>query len=58
MINKDLAMMNHTLEKSKGSLGVEEPYVMKKGKWMFNLKNQAYYEESYALSVNLYLIKK
>jgi hypothetical protein len=21
--------------------------VMKKGKWMFNLRNQAYYEESY-----------
>jgi hypothetical protein len=29
------------------SLGVEEPYVMEKGKWMFNLWNQAYYEESY-----------
>jgi hypothetical protein len=31
------------------SLGVDEPYVMKKGKWMFNLRNQAYYEESYII---------
>jgi hypothetical protein len=29
------------------SLDVEEPYVMEKGKWMFNLRNQAYYKESY-----------
>jgi hypothetical protein len=29
------------------SLGVEEPHVVEKDKWMFNLKNQAYYEESY-----------
>jgi hypothetical protein len=29
------------------SLDVEEPYVMKKGKWMFNLKNQAIHEESH-----------
>jgi hypothetical protein len=28
------------------SLGIEEPYVMEKGKWMFNLKNQAIHEES------------
>jgi hypothetical protein len=29
------------------SLGIEEPYVMEKGKWMFNPRHQAYYEESY-----------
>jgi hypothetical protein len=29
------------------SLGTEELYVMEKGKWMFNLKNQAIYEESH-----------
>jgi hypothetical protein len=29
------------------SPGTEEPYVMKKGKWMFNMRNQAYYEELY-----------
>jgi hypothetical protein len=33
--------------RASGSLGIEEPYVMEKGKWMFNPKNQAYYEESY-----------
>jgi hypothetical protein len=33
--------------RASGSLDVEEPYVIKKGKWMFNLRNQAYYEESY-----------
>jgi hypothetical protein len=36
----------HWRRASKG-LGVEEPYVIEKGKWMFNLRNQAYYEESY-----------
>jgi hypothetical protein len=30
-----------------GSLDVKELYVMEKGKWMFNSRNQAYYEESY-----------
>jgi hypothetical protein len=30
-----------------GSLGVEKPYVMENGKWMFNPSNQAYYEKSY-----------
>jgi hypothetical protein len=29
------------------SLDIEEPYVMEKGKWMFNPRNQSYYEESY-----------
>jgi hypothetical protein len=33
--------------RASGSLGVKEPYVMEKGKWMFNLRNQAYYEEFY-----------
>jgi hypothetical protein len=33
--------------RANGSLGVEEPYVMKKSEWMFNPRNQAYYEESY-----------
>jgi hypothetical protein len=33
--------------RASGSLSVEEPYVMKKGKWMFNPKNQANYEESH-----------
>jgi hypothetical protein len=28
------------------SLGVEEPYVIEKGKWMFNPNNQAIHEES------------
>jgi hypothetical protein len=28
------------------SLGVEELYVMEKGKWMFNLRNQTIHEES------------
>jgi hypothetical protein len=32
-----------------GSLGVKEPYMMEKGKRMFNPKNQAYYEESYII---------
>jgi hypothetical protein len=26
--------------------------MMEKGKWMFNLKNQAYYEESYITKCN------
>jgi hypothetical protein len=30
-----------------GSLGVEVPNVMEKGKWMFNLKNQAIHVESH-----------
>jgi hypothetical protein len=29
------------------SLGNEEPHVMEKGKWMFNSRNQANYEESH-----------
>jgi hypothetical protein len=29
------------------SLGVEEPYMMEKGKWMFNSMNQAIHEESH-----------
>jgi hypothetical protein len=29
------------------SLDVEEPYVMEKGKWMFNPMNKAIYEESH-----------
>jgi hypothetical protein len=33
--------------RASGSLGVEEPYVMEKGKWMFNPRNQAYYKELY-----------
>jgi hypothetical protein len=33
--------------RTSGSLGVEVPNVMKKGKWMFNLRNQARYEESH-----------
>jgi hypothetical protein len=32
--------------RASGSLGVEEPHVMEKGKWMFDLRNQANYEES------------
>jgi hypothetical protein len=33
--------------RASGSLGVEESYVMEKGKWMFSLKNQAINEESH-----------
>jgi hypothetical protein len=29
------------------SLDVEEPDVMEKGKWMFNMRNQANHEESH-----------
>jgi hypothetical protein len=29
------------------SFNVEEPYVIENDKWMFNLRNQAYYEELY-----------
>jgi hypothetical protein len=29
------------------SLSVEEPYVMKKAKWMFNPRNQAIHKESH-----------
>jgi hypothetical protein len=28
-------------------LSVEEPYVMEKGKWMFNPRNHSYFEKSY-----------
>jgi hypothetical protein len=28
-------------------LDVEKPYVMEKGKWMFNLRNQDIHEESH-----------
>jgi hypothetical protein len=35
------------LRRASGSLGVEEPYVMENGKWMFNLRNQAIHEESH-----------
>jgi hypothetical protein len=44
--------------RASGSLGIEKSYVMEKGKWIFNPRNQAYYEESISLSVNLYWIKK
>jgi hypothetical protein len=30
-----------------GSLSVEKMYVIEKGKWMFNLSNQAIHEESH-----------
>jgi hypothetical protein len=30
-----------------GSLGVKEPNMMEKGKWMFNPRNQANYEKSH-----------
>jgi hypothetical protein len=33
--------------RASGSLGVEEPYVMEKGKWMFNPKNQGIHDESH-----------
>jgi hypothetical protein len=33
--------------RARESLGVEEPYVMEKGKWMFNPRNQAIHEESH-----------
>jgi hypothetical protein len=33
--------------RASGSLGIEEPDVMEKGKWMFNLTNQASHEESH-----------
>jgi hypothetical protein len=33
--------------RASGSLDAEKPYVMEKGKWMFNPRNQAYYEELY-----------
>jgi hypothetical protein len=33
--------------RASGSLGNDEPYVIEKGKWMFNSRNQTYYEESY-----------
>jgi hypothetical protein len=29
------------------SLDVEESYVMEKGKWMFNVRNQAIHEETH-----------
>jgi hypothetical protein len=33
--------------RANGSLGVEEPDMMEKSKWMFNLRNQASHEESH-----------
>jgi hypothetical protein len=33
--------------KASDSLGIEKPYVMKNGKWMFSPMNQAYYGDSY-----------
>jgi hypothetical protein len=33
--------------RASGILGVEESYVMKKGKYMFNPRNQALHEESH-----------
>jgi hypothetical protein len=33
--------------RASGSLDVEKPYVMEKGKWMFNSRNQAIHEESH-----------
>jgi hypothetical protein len=33
--------------RASGSLGVEVPYVIEKGKWMFNPKNHASHEESH-----------
>jgi hypothetical protein len=44
--------------RASGSLDIEEPYVMEKGKWMFNLMNQAYYEESYITNYQSLLNKK
>jgi hypothetical protein len=41
--------MNHSSEKSEWSLGVEVPDVIEKGKWMFNLRNQASHEESHII---------
>jgi hypothetical protein len=35
------------MRRASGNLSVEESYVMEKGKWMFNSRQQAYYEESY-----------
>jgi hypothetical protein len=29
--------------------------VMEKGNWMFNLRNQAYYEESYIIKVSIFI---
>jgi hypothetical protein len=29
--------------------------VMEKGKWMFNLRKQAYYEESYITKVSIFI---
>jgi hypothetical protein len=33
--------------RASGSLGVQEPYVMEKDKWMFNPRNQAIHKESH-----------
>jgi hypothetical protein len=33
--------------RSSGNLGTEVPDVMEKGKWIFNLRNQASHEESH-----------
>jgi hypothetical protein len=40
--------------RASGSLDIKEPYVMEKGKWMFNLRNQAIMKDHISLSVNLY----
>jgi hypothetical protein len=37
------------------SLDIEESYVMENGNWMFNLRNQAYYEESYIIKVSIFI---
>jgi hypothetical protein len=34
-------------KRASRSLDVEKPYVMEKGNWMFNLRNQAIHEESH-----------
>jgi hypothetical protein len=40
-------MMNHALENSKRESWRRGTNVMEKGKWMFNLRNQATHEESH-----------
>jgi hypothetical protein len=44
--------------RASGSLDVEELYVIEKSKWMFNPRNQAYYEESYITKCQSLLNKK
>jgi hypothetical protein len=43
--------------RASGSLGVEVPNVMEKGKWMFSPRNHATMKNYISLSVNLYCIK-